>query len=150
MWKAKHGFSLIELLVAMAIVGIVAAVAIPRMKQGMLKDSIRSARRNVSTHLAQARAIATTRGCRSVFHVAAGSIPLVWVTVCKKDGTGVDTVGSVDRLADLYGIGLTQVGDSVTFAPTGIATGSAWLTMKFSRSSYSDSLTISPIGRAVW
>ena len=150
MWKAKHGFSLIELLVALTIVGIMAAVAMPRMRQGMIKDSIRSARRNVSTHLSQARAVATIRGCRSVFHIAAGSIPRVWVTVCKKDGTGVDTVGSVDRLADLYGVGLQQVGDSVTFAPTGIALGSAWVKMRFSKSSFGDSLTISPVGRAVW
>lgn len=150
MKRRPYGFTLIELLVAITVVGIMAAVAMPRLKNGMVQESVRNARRNVISHLSKARSAAASRGCRSVFHVVAGADPRVWVTSCPLTGAGVDTVGTVSHLADQFEVTISLAGDSLTFMPTGLGMGTSWMTVKFARDSKSDSVSISPLGQARW
>jgi len=150
MKRRPYGFTLIELLVAITIVGIMAAMAMPRLKNGMAQESVRNARRAVVSHLSKARGVAATRGCRAVFHIVAGSNPRVWVTTCPLAGAGMDTVGSVSDLADRFGVSVSAVGDSLTFTPTGLGMGTNWMTMRFAKASKSDTLSISPLGQARW
>jgi prepilin-type N-terminal cleavage/methylation domain-containing protein len=150
MQKRPNGFTMIEILMAIVIIGIMAAVAIPRLKNGMAKESVRNARRNVVSQLSKARAVAASRGCRSVFHVVAGTDPRVWVTTCTLTGGGVDTVGAVGHLGEQYGVEMSLAGDSLTFMPSGMGMGSTWMLMKFGKASESDTLAISPLGQARW
>ncbi len=146
----RKGFTLLEVLVALVIVGAMAIVAIPRIKNGMSQESVRNARRTVVTHLSRARGAAAARGCTAVFHLAAGSNARVWVTSCELDGGGVDTVGSVDNLSDRYGVSLAASGDSVIYAPTGLGISGSWMSLRFVKSSSYDTLGISAIGKAFW
>jgi len=148
--RNSRGFTVIELVIAITMVGIISMVAIPRVKEGMVRESVRNARRAVTMQLARARAVATSRGCRAALHIATGAQDRVWVTSCPIAGTGTDTVGSVEDLTHRFGVDVAASGDSITFSPNGIAMGTAWTVLKFARSSYLDTLEISPIGRALW
>ena len=102
------------------------------------------------THVAMARGAAATRGCRSVVHMVAGADARTWVTTCQAAGAGVDTVGNVERIGSRHGVTVLASVDSIQFAPNGIAIGAGWSTFEFKRSTVTDSLTVSPLGKASW
>jgi len=146
----RRGYTIFELLLVVTIIGAVAALAIPKMKEPMIREQVRSARRAMVTHFAMARGAAASRGCRSVVHVVAGANARVWVTACSVAGANVDTVGAVDQLSDRYGVSVQSSVNSVQFAPNGIAIGAGWSTMVFDRAGFTDTLTVSPLGKASW
>lgn len=150
MQRRPNGFTLIELLIVITIIGIITGVAIPRLRNGMARESVRNARRTVVNQLSKARGTAASRGCRTVFHITAGADPRVWVTSCPLTGVGVDTVGPVSHLADQFGVVVSAAGDSLPFNPAGLGMGARWMLMKFGKASESDTLAISPLGQARW
>ncbi len=145
----NRGFTLLEVLTAMVIMGVVMALAAPRFREWLSHESVRQARVHVTTQLAGARSIAVQRGCESVLHVDAVA-SRVWVTACKLAGPGKDTVGIIDNLSSRYGAVFSSTGDSILFTPQGIAFSAAWITMTFSKEGYDQILEISPLGRPQW
>jgi type IV fimbrial biogenesis protein FimT len=142
--------TLIELIVALSIIGIVAAIAIPSVKRGMNTESIRGARRLVTSHLAMARGTAANRGCRTELHMTSGASARIWITSCTMTGTGIDTIGQVQNLNDRFGVTVSTSANTVVFAPNGLGASADWITVKFGKAGYSDSLGISPIGWPAW
>jgi type IV fimbrial biogenesis protein FimT len=150
MRRNAHGFTLLELLLVVTIIGAVTALAMPRLKEGMVHEAVRGARRSVIAHMSRARATAASRGCRAIVHFVAGSSARVWVTSCNTAGPGVDTVGTVEQLGDRFKVSLASSVDSISYSPNGLSVGGSWAAMKFTRTSYSDTLSVSPLGKAVW
>lgn len=145
----RSGFTILELLIALTIVGALMIVATPRLRGMMEKEAVRSARRAVTAELARARGAAASRGCRSVIHFTPGVTARVWVTACEIDGSNVDTVGAVRHLSEQYKVSVSSTLDSLTFVPSGIAYGASWNMLSFARAEYEDSLLVSPLGKAV-
>ena len=57
-WKGRTGFTLVELLITLALVGIVAAISIRSVGDTMMRDRVQKAAAIVSTDLEQAFALA--------------------------------------------------------------------------------------------
>jgi prepilin-type N-terminal cleavage/methylation domain-containing protein len=146
----QSGFSLIEMVIVVTMIASLTAMAFPQARETLIKESVRGARRVVATQLARARGTAANRGCRAVFHLVGGSDPRVWVTSCPLTGGGVDTVGTVEHLADRFSVDLATTGDSIVFSPNGIGAAPSWTSIAIKRSEAKDTLSISPIGRAAW
>ena len=147
MKRRPGGFTLIEILIAITLIGIMTAVAMPRLKNSMAAESVRSARRDVVSHLAKARGAAASRGCRAVFNMVGTR---VWVTACSLSGTGIDTIGTVINLADQYGVTVEGANYSLSFAPNGVGVGGDWGKFAFTKTRRSETLVISPLGQARW
>jgi Tfp pilus assembly protein FimT len=129
--------------------GIVSALGIPRFHEWMGRENVRQARREVTVHLAGARSVGAQRGCDAVFHLDDTS-NRVWVTACQVQGGGIDTVGMINDLAQRYGVSFETDGDSIEFTPQGLAFGSSWTTVRFTKAGYEVMLEISPVGKAEW
>ena len=146
----QSGFTILELLIALTVVGAVTVIAMPKLRVAMEKEAVRSARRAVTAELARARGAAASRGCRSVIHFTTGTSARVWVTACEVNGTNVDTVGAVRYLSQQYKVSVSSTLDSLTFVPSGVAFAPRWNSLAFTRSEHADSLLVSPLGKAVW
>lgn len=147
---SRSGFSLIELLIVITMIGVLVGVSYPRVARTIDREAVRGARREVVTQVARARTIASQRGCRSTVHFDAAT-DRVWVTACPISGTGAAvTVGTVSQLSGRYRVDFAASAASLDFLPTGLGIGTTGITLGFTRGEASAALTVSSVGRASW
>src|SRR5256884_3878425 len=75
----RSGFTTIEMVIVVVLIGLIAAIGFPKIRQSLDKANVRSARAAVGTLAATARAAAIQRGCPGVIHVLPTHAP-AWVT----------------------------------------------------------------------
>src|SRR5690242_1334663 len=134
----KRGFTFIEIMIVMVIIGIIASFGIPRIRDSMIKTNIHSARVGFSLLAVTARQAAVSRGCRGVLHITNGTSGKVWVTVCKLTG-----------LASRYGVSIASTVDSIQYDPRGISIGYTQAIVRFTASGTTakDSAVVNAIGK---
>jgi prepilin-type N-terminal cleavage/methylation domain-containing protein len=144
------GFTTIEMVIVVVLIGIIAAIGFPKIRQSLDKTNVRSARVAVGTLAAIARSAAIQRGCRSALHLASGT-STVWVTTACP--TRVDTLSSVRNLSTQFKVTLTSTQDSVQYDPRGLSMDNfaSPTVVRFTGSvaSNHDSLLINQIGKVV-
>lgn len=101
--KSNKGMTILELLITMALLGVVAALALPSMMDGLGRSSARSATRSFTSALSLARSEAVKAGsrvsiCPSVDgeDCSAGSWSTGWIVFIDADGDADGDTGSVD------------------------------------------------------
>jgi prepilin-type N-terminal cleavage/methylation domain-containing protein len=145
----QRGFTFIEILIVMILIGIIAAIGIPRLRNSLQKTNVRSARAALSTIVSKARAAAVQRGCTAALHFTSGSSGKVWITLCKVNAAGVDTLGGVEPIAGRFNVTFTASRDSVRFMPNGILLDNVSTTLRVTWSTITDSIMINSVGKVV-
>jgi prepilin-type N-terminal cleavage/methylation domain-containing protein len=152
----SRGFTLIELIVVVMVIGVVIGISAPRVRDGMEKINVREAKVSLANYVARARGSAVARGCQSTLNLTTGTTGRIWVTSCKTGDAGrttaVDTVGTVDQIASKYGVNLSSTVNTITFDRRGIATNFAFQTIKVTGNTYAtvkDSIRINPVGKVL-
>jgi prepilin-type N-terminal cleavage/methylation domain-containing protein len=151
----RTGFTLLEVMLVVVIIGVIAMVGVPKMKDAIQKTNVRSARSATATYVSTARQAAIQRGCRGVVHFSSGASGTVWVTVCPRmstTGSGtIDTIGVVSKMAKLYGVTMSETRDSVEFDPRGLNLNNATtVTVRFAGSmGTTDSIVVNQVGKVV-
>ena len=143
--RRESGFSLIELLIVIVVLGVMATMGVPRVRGALLKQNVRSARVAAVSQVVKARSVAVQRGCRGVVHLR--DTGAIWVTACQTTGAGVDTLGSVDNLRDRYGVTLSSTRDSVQFDPRGLSVGNQSASIVVANAVATETISINAIGR---
>ena len=149
----RHGFTLLEMMIVVVVVGILASIGFPKIRVAVDKANVRSTRVFLSTSAATARASAAQRGCRAVVHFTSGANGTAWVTACRMAAGGgtVDTIGAVEQLASRYNVTLTASRDSIQYDPRGLSMDNQPTTVRITGATASgnDSVLVNTVGKVV-
>jgi len=143
----KRGFSFIEMLVVMILIGIIASLAIPRLRGSLEKQNIRSAKALLATLVATARAVAVQRGCSATLNMTVDS---VWVTACGVNPVAASVqVGTKKLVGEEFQVTLSPTAASIVYDPRGIQTQFLTTTVSIIGPTYRDSVIINQLGKVV-
>ncbi|HXF94506.1 MAG TPA: GspH/FimT family protein [Gemmatimonadales bacterium] len=154
---SNRGFSAIEMVIVVVLIGIIATIGFPRLKDALEKQNRRDMRAALVSYLALARNSAVARGCRSAVHFVSGPNSRVWVTACStRPGaapTARDTLaGPVWTEAQwnhrFYAIGR----DSINYDARGLRQQLVATTIKIRTKGEveRDSVVVNPVGKVIY
>ena len=142
--KTARGFTLIELIVVIALIAILTAIAVPSYQTFMVRSRLKGAARQVMSDLMNARMMAVSLNQKVKVHVESdGHTYKIW-SDANNDGTVADNEGvniSKDVHQDYYDVTLT--GNYTIFNPRGAASPPGTVTVTNSAGSKSIAVAIS-------
>jgi prepilin-type N-terminal cleavage/methylation domain-containing protein len=153
----RRGFSLIEMLLVLVVIGLASMIAIPRLRSATDRANVRGARGEFMDLVTKARATAVARGCTATFNMTTGTAAKAWVTTCKTTdvgaaGAALDTVWIVDSLAVRWKVNITSDVASITFDRRGIrspANALSTIRAQSTTSSVIDSIQVNQVGKVL-
>jgi prepilin-type N-terminal cleavage/methylation domain-containing protein len=143
----RNGFSLIEMIVVVFLIGIIASIGFPRMRRGLEKQRIRNAKALIATMVATARGTAIQRGCVATLNFATDSL---WVTACGLVGNPPPAsvlVGTAKRVKADVNITLAYTTSTIRYDPRGMRLTFQPTTVRVIGPTYQDSVIINELGK---
>lgn len=114
--RRAEGFSLVELMVVVILLGIVMAIAAPSFTQMIADQKVRSATTDFHTAMLQARSLAITHNMNVTVEPDAAGWEAGWTIHPESDASTVYEQGSASG-----GVTVSGGDDGVTFTPSGRA-----------------------------
>jgi prepilin-type N-terminal cleavage/methylation domain-containing protein len=148
--RSRSGFTLIEALIVVVILGLIMVIGYPKVGAAMAKTDLRSARTTVINLVATARA-ASVQTNRRTWIKFEGNKAYVLARPRQKPpllGNEVDTVGTVQNLSAQYKVTVAPVLDSIQFDPRGFGVSLAD-TITLSRNGHTETVTLDGLGRVI-
>lgn len=141
--RNRAGFTTIEMAIVTTVVGLVTALAIPRLASVREQAGLNGAKRHVITQLAGARSSAIQRGA-AVTLVAAGHSMYLTTPI---DGTDTQ-ISPRSLLLPTFGVEMTATVPTISFDARGFATTlpPEGATFVLSRGAASDSVCVTRLG----
>lgn len=143
----RKGFSTIELIIVVIMIGVIASIGLPRLRRGLEKQNVRSSKALIATLAATARGTAIQRGCSATLNLTVDSI---WVTACGVNPPAASVqVGTKKLVGDEFGVTLSSSGASIVYDPRGISTVFQTTTVRVIGPNYQDSVVINQVGKVI-
>lgn len=139
--SGRSGFSLVEALIVIVIMGMILVIASPRVSAGLVRVNVGNARSATAALYGKTRIVALQRRKPATLNLSGGR---AWITV--PGAAKVDTVGAVTDLTAEYGVAMVTTANP-TILPTGLLSGNTAITVGFTKGYSKDSLVISGYGR---
>ena len=148
--RPRSGFTLIEALIVVVILGLIVLFGYPKVGAAMAKTDLRSARTTVINLVATARA-ASVQTNRRTWIKFEGNKAYVLARPRQKAGAGTaDTVGTVQNLSAQYGVTLAAGADSIQFDPRGFGANLGdTSSVTLSRNGHAETVTLDGLGRVI-
>src|SRR6266480_635395 len=143
----RKGFSMIEMVVVIILIGLIASIGFPRLRDSLEKQNVRSAKALIATLAATARGAAIQRGCSATLNITVDS---VWVTACGVNPPAASVqVGTKKLVGEEFGVTLAPSAAAVVYDPRGIATAFQNTSIRIVGAHYTDSVMINSVGKVV-
>jgi len=150
--RSRSGFTLIEALIVVVVLGLIALIGFPRISAAMVKSDLRSARTTVINLVATARAASVQTSRRTWLKFEGNKAYVLARPRLTVGGAGVDpadTLGTVHDLSAQYGVTASGV-DSIQFDPRGFgASFGDTSSVTLSRSSHTETVKLDGLGRVI-
>lgn len=144
----RRGFTLIETMVVIVVMGLTLMLGFPRLRSAMVNSNVRGARNTVAALHSRARAAAVERSRATALWFNGSRVAVVATPrQVALAGSTHDTLGAVVDLNAEYGVALTVAGDPIGFDPRGVGTNTNPATLQVEKYGHTATLTISPFGR---
>ena len=144
----RHGFSAIELVIVVTIIGVIATVALPRGRDTHARSQVRSAKQELAVTLVRARATAIQNG-RAARFVRQGN----FVSVVLESGGQLVPIGPANDLGSEYGVTVATGPEAIRFDPRGFAFGigaeTGYQSIRITRGALADSVCVTRFGRVI-
>ena len=143
----RKGFSTIEMIIVVILIGVIASIGFPRLRRGLEKQRIRNTKALLATMVATARGTAIQRGCTATLNLAADS---AWVTACGLTGNPPpqnQLVGTAKRVKADVNITLSYTQSTITYDPRGMRLTFQPTTVRVIGPPYRDSVIINELGK---
>jgi type IV fimbrial biogenesis protein FimT len=143
----RKGFSAIELIIVIMLVGVIASIGFPRLRSGLEKQRIRNTKALLATMVATARGTAIQRGCVATINFATDS---VWVTACGLTGNPPPAnvlVGTAKQVKADVNVTLSASQATIRYDPRGMRMLFQPTTVRVIGPHYQDSVVINELGR---
>jgi prepilin-type N-terminal cleavage/methylation domain-containing protein len=148
--KSRNGFSLVETMIVVVITGIIVLLGYPKVRDGLVRNNLRSARTTLVNMVAAARA-AGAQTNRTTWLKLEGNKALVMARPRLVDlaGSNADTIGTVNNLQTLYGVTVASGADpdSIRFDRYLALVNPVTLTV--SKGSHSETVSLDGMGRVL-
>lgn len=146
----EAGFTLIEAVIVFVLVGILSALAFPKLTGASAKNNVRSARGHAISLYAKARAAAIETSRSTTLNFTGSR---AWITATPRivalAGSTRDTIGQVENLTSIYGVTLTfNPTGTLTIDPRGMGSSTV-TTVWMTRNGFTDSMVVSGFGRVI-
>jgi len=147
----RKGFSLVEMLIVVVVLGIIVLIGLPKFQAGVVNTNVRAARTALINMIAAART-ASSQTNRSTWGKIESNRALVLARPRRLPGAGnADTIGPVQDLGQAYGVtvrtGTATTVDSFGFNPSLTTLGAVATKFSISHSGRTDTVGVDGIGR---
>jgi prepilin-type N-terminal cleavage/methylation domain-containing protein len=144
---SRKGFTTIEMIVVVILIGIIASIGFPRLRDAFEKQNVRGAKALMATMVATARGAAIQRGCAATLNMTVDS---AWVTACGVNPpAAVVQVGTKKLIGDDFKVTLGPSNATIVFDPRGIATVFQTTTVQVIGPHYTDSVVVNQVGKVI-
>lgn len=122
MVKRAHGFSLLELMAVLAIVGILMSIAVPAFSEWIASQRVRDTAADIHTSLMRARNEAISRGLKTSITPVNGNWANGWF-IANPDGTynpdPANPTVFIEQHGPVQNAAISGAGTGVAFTPVG-------------------------------
>ncbi len=136
----RHGFSLVEGLITVAVLVLMAGMSLPRMRHWQDRIAVDAAAASTMAMMTTARETALRLSAITAVRLDTSRSASVLVIA------GTDTI-ALRPLGTVHGVRLETTRDSIAFGPAGLGFGAANTRIVLSRGAAADTVYVSRLGR---
>lgn len=142
----RRGFTLMEMLMVIVLIGAMTAFALPRLNSAMTQQNVSSARVAFVGMYAKARYTAIQRGSAATL-ILANNVVSIQSTNPVTNVTQM--VGNSVNLGTRYGVTVQPASSTWQFDPRGLGTGASQTSVSITKGTYATQIVISAAGRVI-